>query len=124
MYATEIAARKLKPAVAAVVLAILTGCSIPTVIAGERYPPYKPKPVLEYPTCQVRDGVCAAVEPLLDKGEQERFLGANLTAQGYVPVYLVLENQAGHMQNPFAALAGLPLVGYELHDKFGVDKPS
>jgi hypothetical protein len=32
--------------------------------------------------------------------------------------------ESGQMQSPFAALCGLPLVGSELHDKFGVDKTS
>jgi hypothetical protein len=32
--------------------------------------------------------------------------------------------ESGQMQSPFAALCGLPLVGPELHDKFGVDKTS
>jgi len=39
-----------------------------------------------------------------------------------------LTNEKGKRANanpsPFAALCGLPLVGPELHDKFGVDKPS
>ena len=32
--------------------------------------------------------------------------------------------ESGQMQSPSAAPSGLPLVGLELHDKFGVDKPS
>jgi hypothetical protein len=32
--------------------------------------------------------------------------------------------ESGQMQSPFAALSGLKLVGPELHDNFGVDKPS
>jgi hypothetical protein len=32
--------------------------------------------------------------------------------------------ESGQMQSPFAAPCGLPLVGPELHDNFGVDKPS
>jgi len=32
--------------------------------------------------------------------------------------------ESGQLQNPLAALSGLPLVGPELHDIFGVDKPS
>ena len=32
--------------------------------------------------------------------------------------------ESGQMQTPFAAPAGLLLVGPELHDNFGVDKPS
>jgi len=32
--------------------------------------------------------------------------------------------ESGQLQSPFAALAGLPLVATELHDKFGVDKTS
>jgi hypothetical protein len=32
--------------------------------------------------------------------------------------------ESGQMQSPLAALAGPPLVGPELHDNFGVDKPS
>ena len=32
--------------------------------------------------------------------------------------------ESGQLQSPFAALSGLPLGGPELHDKFGVDKPS
>jgi hypothetical protein len=32
--------------------------------------------------------------------------------------------ESGQMQSPFAAPSGLPLVGPELHDKFGVDKTS
>ena len=32
--------------------------------------------------------------------------------------------ESGQMQSPLAAEACLPLVGSELHNKFGVDKPS
>jgi len=32
--------------------------------------------------------------------------------------------ESGQLQSPFAAPSGLPLVGPELHIKFGVDKPS
>jgi len=32
--------------------------------------------------------------------------------------------ESGQMQSPLAAGSCLPLVGPELHDKFGVDKPS
>jgi hypothetical protein len=32
--------------------------------------------------------------------------------------------ESGQLQSPFAALSGLPLVGPELHDNFGVDKTS
>lgn len=32
--------------------------------------------------------------------------------------------ESGQLQSPFPALAGLPLVGPELYDKFGVDKTS
>lgn len=32
--------------------------------------------------------------------------------------------ESGLMQSPFAAPCGLPLVGPELHNNFGVDKPS
>ncbi len=32
--------------------------------------------------------------------------------------------ESGQLQSPFAAPSGLPMVGHELHDKFGVDKTS
>jgi hypothetical protein len=32
--------------------------------------------------------------------------------------------ESGQVQSPFAAPSGFPLVGLELHDKFGVDKTS
>jgi len=32
--------------------------------------------------------------------------------------------ESGQLQSPFAAPSGLPLVGTELHDNFGVDKTS
>jgi hypothetical protein len=32
--------------------------------------------------------------------------------------------ESGQLQSPFAASSALPLVGPELHDKFGVDKTS
>lgn len=32
--------------------------------------------------------------------------------------------ESGQLQSPFAAPSGLPMVGPELHDKFGVDKTS
>jgi hypothetical protein len=57
-----------------------------------------------------------------------RFAAQNQRALDSSGPFRRLTNEKGKRANanpsPFAALCGLPLVGPELHDKFGVDKTS
>ena len=59
---------------------------------------------------------------------RKRFSSAALTTRaldGSGPFRRLTEiRESGQMQSPFAAGSCLPLVGPELHNNFGVDKPS
>lgn len=76
------------------------------------FPAYPAKPPGDYPSCQEHQGIRAAVVPLFDGKEQKRYLGANLLGQGFVPVYLVVENYA----NTESAIVVRDRLHYGLED--------
>jgi hypothetical protein len=66
---------------------------LPVAHAGG-YPDYVPLAASQYPSYQEQQGIGLAVVPLLDKSSQKRYFGENLLAQGFLPVYVVIENHA------------------------------
>lgn len=72
-------------------LAIL---ALVSVAHAGQYPDYQPLSASAYPSYQEQDGIGLAVVPLLDDSSQKRYFGENLLAQGFLPVYIVIENHA------------------------------
>jgi hypothetical protein len=66
---------------------------LPILRAGG-YPDFRPLTAKEYPSYQEQRGIGLAVVPLLDKTSQKRYFGENLQSQGFLPVYIVIENHA------------------------------
>jgi hypothetical protein len=64
------------------------------IARAAQYPDYQPLAAREYPSYQEQQGIGLAVVPLFDKSSQKRYLGANLLAQGFLAVYVVIENHA------------------------------
>lgn len=72
---------------------------LPVAHAGQ-YSNYQPLAPSEYPSYQEKEGIRLAVVPLPDKSSQKRYFRLNLSAQGFLPVYVVIENHA----NPRSAI--------------------
>jgi hypothetical protein len=62
-------------------------------LAGQ-YADYQPLAASGYPSFQEQQGIRLAVVPLFDRSSQKRYFGLNLLAQGFLPVYVVIENHA------------------------------
>lgn len=63
-------------------------------------PDYQPLAASKYPSYQEQQGIGLAVVPMFDKSSQKLYLGADLSAQGFLPVYIAIENHA----NPQSAI--------------------
>jgi hypothetical protein len=68
--------------------------------AEQRFADFKPLPANQYPSYQELQGLGLAVVPMPDKASQMSYLGADLLAQGFLPVYIAIENRA----NPHSAM--------------------
>jgi len=62
------------------------------VTRAEQYPDYQPLAASQYPSYQERQGIGVAAVPMFDTSSQKRYLGIDLSAHGFVPVYVVIEN--------------------------------
>src|ERR1035438_10227964 len=80
-----------RPLGRAALLAILA--LLPVARAGQ-YPDYQPLAASQYPSYQEQQGIGIAVVPMFDSSLQKRYLGVNLLAQGFLPVYVVIENHS------------------------------
>ena len=79
-----------KLSIALGVLLLLSGA-----VVAQKFPAYPVKGAAEYPTCQTKDGIRAALVLMNDKEEQKKYLGTHLSSQGFLPVLLVVENGLG-----------------------------
>jgi hypothetical protein len=66
---------------------------IPAARAGQ-YSDFQPLAASEYPSYQEQQGIGLAVVPIFDTSSQKKYLGVNLLAQGFLPVYVIIENHA------------------------------
>lgn len=60
--------------------------------SAQDFPNYPMQSASEYPNSQTKDGVHAALQLLSDVTEQKKYLGVNLSEQGFLPVLMVVEN--------------------------------
>jgi hypothetical protein len=61
---------------------------------ADQYPDYQPLPVAHYGSYQEKTGIAMAVIPMLDVSSQKTYLGVDLAARGFLPVYVVIENHS------------------------------
>lgn len=63
-----------------------------SAVAAQKFPDYPVRPASEYATHTGRNGVNIGVEPVEDPDEQKTYFAAKLTPNGFIPVFLVIEN--------------------------------
>lgn len=64
------------------------------VAAADKFPAYPVQPASQYQSCQTRNGIRIAIEPIGEKEKQKKYFGTNFGSQGFLPVLVVLENGA------------------------------
>jgi hypothetical protein len=57
------------------------------------FPEFPVKPVSEYANVVAKSGVVVAAIPMEEPLDQQKYFGMDLRSRGYVPVFLVIENQ-------------------------------
>ena len=67
---------------------------------GGEYPDYEPLAASQYSSYQEHQGIGMAVVPMFDRSAQKHYLGTDLSARGFLPVYVVIENHG----NPRSAI--------------------
>ena len=85
---------------------------------AQKFPDYPTKAASQYSSCQTKDGIRVAIEAVADKDEQKKYFGANLGSQGFLPVFVIVENT---LENS-SVLLKRDRVTYHLEGKSESDK--
>lgn len=64
------------------------------VSAGTKFGTYPDKKANECTAKIARDGLVVGAQPMDESSDQKFYFGTNLTEKGYLPVYLVVENES------------------------------
>jgi hypothetical protein len=64
------------------------------VAVAQKFPEYPVQSASQYASCQTRDGIRMAVEPVGDKETQKKYFGTKFESHGFLPVLVVLENDS------------------------------
>jgi hypothetical protein len=70
---------------------ILSSVALSCVAAS--FPDYPVRPASEYANVLTKSGLVVAAIPMEDRQDQHKYFGMDLRSRGYVPVFLVIENQ-------------------------------
>jgi hypothetical protein len=65
---------------------------LPRVLYAVKFPEYPTKPAKEYPGAITIAGLAVGVEPLADPAAQKQYFGVNFSKNGFLPVFVVVEN--------------------------------
>src|SRR5262245_60511405 len=82
------------------------------VVAAQRFPEYQVRLASEYPSCQTKNEISIAIEPVNDEEKQKTHLGTKLSPHGFLPVLVVLENGSSSS----SVLLHRALVTYHIED--------
>src|SRR5262245_66290170 len=61
-------------------------------VAAQKFPEYPVQSASQYPSCQTKNGIRVAIEPIGEGDKQKKYFGAKFESQGFLPVLVVLEN--------------------------------
>lgn len=61
--------------------------------AAMQLSPYQNKPFSSFTNTMPKDNLNIAVQPMTDKGEQEKYFGRVLTDEAILPVFIIVENR-------------------------------
>jgi hypothetical protein len=64
------------------------------VSAGTKFESYPDRKASECAAKAEKDGLVVGAQPMDDTRDQKTYFGTNMTEKGYLPVYLVVENQS------------------------------
>jgi hypothetical protein len=82
------------------------------VAASDTFPEYPVLSASQYSSCQTKDGVRVAVEPVNEKEEQKKYFGTTFGSAGFLPVLIILENAS----EGSSLLLRRDLVTYSIED--------
>ena len=63
-------------------------------VARAQFPEYPVLSASQYSSCQTKNGIRVAIEPLGEKEKQKKHFGTSFDSQGLLPVLVVLENDS------------------------------
>jgi len=66
----------------------------PPVYAAEKFPDYPVRPADQYAIKAERAGLIIGVEPVEDLNDQKVYFDARTTPNGFIPVFVVIENRS------------------------------
>jgi hypothetical protein len=72
--------------------AVLWAILLLSAEAAQKFPEYPVRSASEYSSCQTKNGITVAIEPVGDGEKQKKYFGAKFESQGFLPVLVVLEN--------------------------------
>jgi hypothetical protein len=78
----------------ALIHALLVMAIVLPLYAVRKYTDYPVRPVAEYPTKVTRANVTIAVEPVENLAEQKTYFNTDMTSQGFMPVFIVIQNDS------------------------------
>jgi hypothetical protein len=94
----------------------ISAWALTLVARAGKFPDYQPLSANQYPSYQEQRGIGVAAVPMLDTPSEMRYLGTDLLASGFLPVYVVFENHA----NPQSAILLRNDVLYSYVDSGGL----
>lgn len=83
-----------------------------TVVAEDKFPPYPVKSATLYSSCQTKNKIRVAIEPISEREQQKKHFDITFESQGFLPVLVVLENGA----DDGSLLLQRDLVTYHIKD--------
>jgi hypothetical protein len=75
-------------------LYLVVSTLIPTTLFAVDFADYPSKPVKSYSAAVTVDGLVVGVEPVTDSNLQQKYFHLDFAKRGYLPVFVVLENQS------------------------------
>ncbi|MGH9873332.1 MAG: hypothetical protein ACRD9S_12830 [Pyrinomonadaceae bacterium] len=64
------------------------------VASAQKFPDYPVRSASQYSSCQTKNGIRVAIEPVGEKDKQKKHFGTSFESQGLLPVLVVLENDS------------------------------
>jgi hypothetical protein len=80
--------------------------------AAQKFPEYPVLSASQYSSCQTKNGIRMAIEPVNEGDKQKKYFGVKFESQGFLPVLVVLENAS----ESSSALLRRDLVTYGIGD--------
>jgi hypothetical protein len=60
--------------------------------AAQKFPEYPVRNASQYSSCQTKNGISVAIEPVSEGKKQKKHFGTKFESQGFLPILIVVEN--------------------------------